>query len=120
MSRSGAGGWEARPIQDVERAVQTELADMARNGPVFVKSPRVADELDLEVSNHRVGQAIAKLDEESSVLSIDRWSSESADQTTWHVTLEGPSPHGSECTDCEVIVPEDAAECPHCGRRVGR
>lgn len=116
MSQSGAGGWDGRPIGDVERLVQTELADMARNGPVFVKSPRVADELDIDVSNHRVGQAIAKLDAETSVLSIDRWSGDSADQVTWHVTLEGPSPYGAECPDCGTLVDEPADDCPHCGQ----
>lgn len=114
---SGEGGWDARPLGDVERAVQTELADMARNGPVFVKSPRVAKELDSDVSVARVGQAIAKLARESSVLEIDQRSGDSADRITWHVTLEGPSPFGEDC-ECGWLLPEDATDCPGCGRRV--
>jgi hypothetical protein len=120
MAQSGAGGWEGRPIGEVERSVATELANMARHGSVFVKSSRVVEEIDEEVSTLRVGQAIAKLAAESSTLTLEQWSGDSADCVTWHVTHDGPAPFGVECPSCETLVSESAAECPHCGRSVSR
>jgi len=116
MAASKYAGWAAREVGDVERTVRTYLADHARDGPIYVKSTRVSS--DLDISTHRAGQAIAKLAEESTVLEIEAWSGEAADVTTWHVTLEGPTPYGREC--CGSIVPEDADQCPRCGQEVGR
>jgi len=118
-SRSGEGGWTARTIGEVERRVRTYLADKAANGPIHVKTGRIADDLDL--SDQRAGQAVAKLQEESRVLEVDRWSDgRTINGATWYVTNTGPSPYGRGCTGCARIVPEAAEDCPHCGRRFKR
>lgn len=100
----------------VERRVRTYLADQARNGQVFVKSGRVAE--DLELGTERAGQAIAKLEAECPTLEIDRWSERgNSGGITWHVTNAGPTPYGRDC-QCGRLLPEPSADCPHCGRRV--
>lgn len=112
-------GWSAREIGDVERRVRTYLADKARNGGIYIKTSRVAD--DLELSRQRAGQAVAKLREESRTLEIDDWSTTGTNNgITWRVENLGPSPYGRGCTDCSRIVPEAAEDCPHCGRRLSR
>lgn len=118
MAASKRTGWEGREIGDLERAVVDYLADEADRGGIFVKSSRIAEELD--ISTHRAGQAIAKLREEWSTLEIDRWSGDAADQITWHVEHDGPTPYGVECGDCGTLVDDVGDECPSCGLEVGR
>jgi len=118
MSRSKYAGWDHRPIDDVERRVYTYLADKARTGAIYVKTGRLADDLDLD--NLRAGQAVAKLKEECSTLEIDRWGAIDNNGATWHVEHDGPSPFGVECTDCGTLVDDVGDECPSCGTEVGR
>ncbi len=110
--------WPSRDVGGVERRVRTYLADQARNGGVFIKSHRVAE--DLELSTRRAAQAIHVLRRDSTVLEVTEWSGSSANAATWHVELvDGPTPFGRDC-ECGRLLPEDAADCPHCGRRVER
>ena len=118
-SASKYAGWDDRTINDVERRVRTYLADKARNGNVFIKSGRAAE--DLNLGAERAGQAIAKLEAECNTLEIDRWSQGgNSGGITWHVTNVGPTPFGAECPACGSLVSEDATDCPHCGRRLDR
>lgn len=119
MSGSKYAGWGAREIADVERRVRTYLADKARNGPVYVTTARVADDLDL--SPQRAGQAVAKLEEKCGTLEIDQWSGRtSGSGYTWHVENTGPTPFGEDCSDCGWLLPDGADECPTCGQGVDR
>lgn len=119
MAASKYATWDDREIGDIERDVARFLADEARHGGIFVKSSRIAHEFE-DVSTHRVGQAIGKLAEEWSTLSIERWSGESAGAVTWHVEHDGPSPFGTECQHCQTLIGDAVNECPHCGQEVGR
>jgi len=118
-SRSKFNGWAGREIDDVERRVRTYLTDKARNNGIYVKSKRVAEDLDL--STRRAAQAIHVLRRDCNTLEIKEWSGGSANAATWHVEIvEGPTPFGAECPTCESLVSETAEDCPHCGRRLDR
>ncbi|MEF8882662.1 MAG: hypothetical protein V5A34_09095 [Halapricum sp.] len=66
------------------RRVETHLDDRIDEGPVYVKSKFLADEL--ELSANEIGAVLGRIDESSSELSVERWSYTNA--TTWRVERE--------------------------------
>lgn len=66
------------------RRVETHLDDRVDEGPVYVKSKFLADEL--ELSANEIGAVLGRIDESSSELSVERWSYTNA--TTWRVERE--------------------------------
>lgn len=63
------------------RSVEQYLLDRTADGPAFVKSKFIAEEM--ELSAREIGASLGKLDERSSRLEIERWSYTNA--TTWRV-----------------------------------
>lgn len=66
------------------RRVEMHLDDRVDEGPVYVKSKFLADEL--ELSANEIGAVLGRIDESSSELSVERWSYTNA--TTWRVERE--------------------------------
>jgi hypothetical protein len=66
------------------RRVEMHLDDRIGEGPVYVKSKFLADEL--ELSANEIGAVLGRIDESSSELSVERWSYTNA--TTWRVERE--------------------------------
>lgn len=62
--------------------VEQYLLDRAGNGPLFVKSKFLAD--DLALSTREIGWAIGRIAEDSNRLDVRKWSYTSA--TTWRVS----------------------------------
>lgn len=63
------------------RHVEQYLLELSDDGPVFVKSKFVAD--DLPLSSREVGTAIGRLQSDSDRLDVEKWSYTNA--TTWRV-----------------------------------
>lgn len=61
--------------------VEEYLYERAADGPVFVKSKFIAEDVDL--SAREIGASLGKLDEKSARLDVQKWSYTSA--TTWRV-----------------------------------
>lgn len=61
--------------------VEQHLHQRTADGPVFVKSKFIAEEMGL--SAREIGNALGKLSQESTDLNVEKWSYTSA--TTWRV-----------------------------------
>lgn len=64
--------------------VEMHLDGRVDEGPVYVKSKFLAEEL--ELSANGIGAVLGRIDESSSELSVERWSYTNA--TTWRVERE--------------------------------
>lgn len=69
------------PVEQKCRRVEQYLLDRTTDGPVFVKSKFIADDVDL--SAREIGTALGRLDTISGELSVEKWSYTNA--TTWRV-----------------------------------
>ncbi|MFW6018933.1 MAG: DUF7123 family protein [Halapricum sp.] len=69
---------------DKRRRVERHLRQRVGEGPVYVKSKFLAEELDL--SAKEIGSVLGRLAESSSELVIEKWSYTNA--TTWRVRRE--------------------------------
>lgn len=63
------------------RHVERYLRERADDGPVFVKSKFIAEELPL--STREIGNALGKLERQDGTLVVEKWSYTNA--TTWRV-----------------------------------
>lgn len=65
------------------RRVREYLLEETADGPEFVKSKFVAEEIDPPLSSKEVGTAMGRLADEADDLEVERWSYTNA--TTWRV-----------------------------------
>jgi hypothetical protein len=63
------------------RRVEQHLLDRIEDGPLFVKSKFLAE--DLALSTREIGAALGRLGEESARLDVQQWAYTSA--TTWRI-----------------------------------
>ncbi|MFB6189021.1 MAG: hypothetical protein ABEI57_03985 [Halapricum sp.] len=63
------------------RRVESHLSQRVQDGPAYVKSKFLAEEIDL--SAKEIGSVLGRLAETSSELSVEKWSYTNA--TTWRV-----------------------------------
>jgi len=70
-----------------QRRIREYLLDRTADGPAFVKSKFLAEELHDDLNAKEIGTALGRLAEEADDLDVERWSYTNA--TTWRVSRSG-------------------------------